>query len=96
MNPARRSYLRDVMALAWGLFRADPARTFADALTGAWRWTKARATRMDAAPSWAKAGRPVTVPLRSMLQSPICRTLTGPHANDRARSLGYVTSVMGR
>jgi hypothetical protein len=35
---------RDVMATARGMFRADPARGFAVAPTGAWRWITGRAT----------------------------------------------------
>ncbi|ODT87801.1 hypothetical protein [Phenylobacterium sp. SCN 70-31] len=64
---------REVMATAWGLFRADPARTFADALTGAWRWVKGAAARAAQNAAWAArmAGR--TVVFGSMLQSPIRR-----------------------
>ena len=32
---------RHVMLMAWGMFRADPARTFADCLRGAWKLNKA-------------------------------------------------------
>lgn len=96
MTEARKSHLRDVMNLAWGLYRADHSRGFADALAGAWRWTKGRAARVASAPSWAKGDRTMTLQLRSMLQSPIRRSLTGPYRESRGRSAGYVTSVMGR
>lgn len=96
MNTARRSYLKDVMDLAWGLFRCAPERGFADALRGAWRWTKASAARMAATPVWITAPRSAPVALRSMLQSPIRRSLSGPYAGERARSAGYVTSMLGR
>jgi len=33
---------------------------------------------------------------RSMLQSPIRRSLRGAHGETRARELGYLTSMMGR
>lgn len=50
---------RTVMNVAWSLFReaakAGEARTFADALTGAWRWVKKLATAKR--PTWsARAG----------------------------------------
>lgn len=75
MTEARKSYLRDLMNLAWGLNRSDPTRGFADCLAGAWRWTKGRPARLASAPSWAKGDRPMHLPLRSMLQSPIRRSL---------------------
>ena len=89
---------RDVMQLAWGLFRSalnstDP-RTFADALTGAWRWVKNAAKRV--APAWAKGGQVRHVRLRSMVTSPIARSLTGQaYAGVNAASAGYVTSRFG-
>lgn len=95
MNTARRSYLREVMNLAWGLLRSDPSRGFADALRGAWTWTKGRAARIANAPRWAKADRPMSLSLGSMVQSPIRRSMTGPYAGDRARTAGRLTSVIG-
>ena len=84
---------RDVMATAWGLFRADPARTFADALAGAWRWIKASAARLAANAAWLArvAGR--TVSYGSMLQSPIRRRVGNGWSAYKAEA---VTSSMGR
>lgn len=88
----RRGFLRQVMQTAWHAFRnrnipGSNVRTFADAMRNAWRFLKAKA-------------QPVvqgsTLQLRSMLQSPIRRSLTGPYANRRAGELGYVTSMVGR
>lgn len=64
---------REIMALAWGLFRADPARTFADALAGAWRWIKGHAARVAANAVWLARAAGRTVAFGSMLQSPIRR-----------------------
>ena len=64
---------RDVMATAWGLFRADPARTFANALAGAWAWIKGRAARVAANAAWLARAAGRTVAFGSMLQSPIRR-----------------------
>ncbi|WP_296596459.1 hypothetical protein [Phenylobacterium sp.] len=61
---------------------------FGDALRAAWSWFK-RATRPPVVVTR-------TIELRSMIGSPIRRSLTGPYASDRARSAGYVTSMMGR
>lgn len=100
MTITRRAHLRDVMALAWSLYRAElngpNPRTFADALAGAWRWTKRADERRASAPAWTRASGPAHVALRSMVQSPIRRAATGPYGETRARSLGYVTSMVGR
>jgi len=100
MTQARRNTLRDLMLLAWDLFRAEQhgpsPRTFADALMGAWRWFKGRPVRRAVAPLWANGDRPMHLPLRSMVQSPIRRSISGTHRESRARSLGYVTSTLGR
>lgn len=99
-STARRAFLRSVMQMAWSLYRAELSgptpRTFADALSGAWGWFKARADRIANGPTWAKGARPMHLPMRSMLQSPIRRGLSGPYAGARARSAGYVTSMLGR
>ncbi len=98
MQAAQRQRLRKIMQLAWGLYRADlngpEPRTFADALAGAWRWTKRN--EATAAPAWAKGSRPRSVAFASMVQSPIRRSLSGPYTNARAYSAGYVTSRLGR
>jgi hypothetical protein len=97
MSQERRQSLRDLMLLAWDLYRSDPSRGFADCLAGAWRWTKGRAARLAAQPGWAKGSRARTVAFGTMLQSPIRRSLSGqPYAETRARSAGYVTSMVGR
>jgi hypothetical protein len=97
MTQRRRAFLRDLMALAWDLYRSDRARGFADCLAGAWRWMKRKAERVAAQPRWANGSRPRSVAFSSMLQSPIRRSLTGQvYATDRARAAGYVTSMVGR
>lgn len=101
MNPARRAFLRDVMEMAWSLYRAElkgpSPRTFANALAGSWVWYKGREARLAKAPAWAKATGPRQLSLRSMLQSSIRRDLGGqPHAGDRFRTANYTTSVLGR
>lgn len=96
MTPTRRTFLRDLMDLAWSLYRSDPARGFADCLMGAWRWTKARTQRAADNAAWLKRHRS-GVAYGSLVSSPIRRSLSGlPHAGDRSRSAGYVTSVIGR
>jgi hypothetical protein len=64
---------REIMDLAWGLFRADRSRGFADALAGAWRWMKGRAARVAANAVWMARAAGRTVSFGSMLQSPIRR-----------------------
>jgi hypothetical protein len=68
---------REIMKLAWGLFRAEAngpnPRTFADALAGAWRWIKGAAARLAAAPRWTQGTQARTVSFGTMLQSPIRR-----------------------
>jgi len=91
MSTGRRHFLRKVMQTAWYAFRnrqipGSNVCTFADAMRNAWAFLRPRAP-VPAGP---------TLHLRSMLQSPIRRSLTGPYANRRAGELGYVTSMMGR
>lgn len=98
MTDARRTFLRSLMELAWGLYRAElkgpTPRTFADALSGAWRFMKRQATL--APPKWAIMTGPRHVSFGSMLQSPIRRSLRGePYAGARARAAGYYTSMVG-
>lgn len=96
MTDTRRTFLRELMALAWGLYRADPARTFADALSGAWRWSKACPKRWADNAAWAKRHK-VGVAYGSLIGSPIRRSLSGlPHAGDRFRTATRLTSVVGR
>ncbi len=76
--------------------RSGSPRTFADALAGSWRWSKARAARMAAAPRWTK-GQRAHVSFGSMVQSPIRRSLIGkPYASTTAARMGYLTSTLGR
>lgn len=88
----RSTYLREVMAKAWYIFRNRSVpgcrvKTFADALRQSWAWFKRQAVSVVPGP---------TLALRSMLQSPIRRSLHGSHGETRARELGYLTSMMGR
>lgn len=93
MTPARRAYLSELMAKAWFVYRNRTlpgcrVETFADALRNAWAWFKRKALPP------VVDGR--TLVLRSMLQSPIRRAMPGPYGETRARSLGYVSSMVGR
>lgn len=83
---------REVMALAWGLFRADPVRTFADALAGAWRWVKGRAARIANAPRWTQGSQGRTVSFGTMLQSPIRRRVGSGWSAYKAER---ITAAMG-
>lgn len=93
MNTAHRQALRDIMQLAWRVFRARHVpgcnvATFADALRNAWAWIKRRALPPVAA-------GPV-LQLRTMVQSPTHRAMTGqPYAFDRAYRAGRFTSRLG-
>lgn len=96
MTATRKTFLRELMALAWSLYRSDPGRTFADALAGAWRWTKARTQRQADNAAWLKRHRG-GVAYGSLVASPIRRSLSGlPHAGDRFRTATRVTSMVGR
>lgn len=93
MTPARRACLSELMAKAWFIYRNRSlpgcrVETFADALRNAWAWFKRRALPP------LRGGQ--TLVLRSMLRSPIRRSWTGSYSESRARSLGYVTSIVGR
>lgn len=99
MTDARRTFLRELMQLAWSLYRAEQGgpnpRTFVNALAGAWRWAKASPERRAANQRWAF--RRTRVAYGSLVQSPIRRGLGDqPHAGDRFRSATYTTSVVGR
>lgn len=93
MTTAYRNRLREIMQTAWGLYRADPTRTFADALAGAWRWV--RKLEGWTPPAWAtQPGRAV---FRSMVSSPIRRSLSGqPDARRRGIRAEYVSASFGR
>lgn len=90
---------REVMELAWDLFRAAAKeanpRTFANALAGAWRWVKGRAERLAKAPKWTRTGGHVR--LNTMLQSPVRRSLGAQaYAGVSAARADYVTTCVGR
>lgn len=92
----RRELLRRVMNTAWGLFRADPVRTFADALAGAWRWVRKAADRAADAAAWSRQAAGRHVRFSSMVASPIRRSLTGQaFAGAHAAAAGYLTSRIG-
>lgn len=92
MTQARRSFLSGVMLQAWSIYRRRHipgcnVTTFADAMRNAWAWL-----RRTALPT-VVAG-PV-LHLRSMVQSPMRRAMTGPYAFDRAYRAGRFTSRLG-
>jgi hypothetical protein len=82
MKPQRRQFLREIMVLAWDLYRTDlrssHPRTFADALAGAWRWTKRKAERQAETAAWVRRVKANDGKLSpSLIRSPIRRSLTG-------------------
>lgn len=93
MTQDRRTFLRQVMETAWYAFRhrhiaGSNIRTFADALRNAWGFLKAKAKPAVAGP---------VLRLRSMVQSPIRRSLGGrAYAGTDAVRAGYLTSMVGR
>ena len=95
MNTANQ-VRREVMEMAWGLFRAERGsvnpRTFADALAGAWRWVKGRVARMADNAAWLRRVNGGTVAFRSMLQSPIRRRVGSGWDAYKAE---YVTTSVG-
>ena len=84
---------REIMVTAWGLFRADPALGFADALAGAWRWVRGRAARVADHAAWMARAAGRTVVFGSMLQSPIRRQVGQGWSAYKAE---HVTSTFGR
>jgi len=92
MSTAHRSTLREIMVLAWRVYRSRHipgcnVTTFADALRNAWTFIKGRALPPVVGP---------ILQLRTMVQSPIRRSLTGqPYAFDRAYRAGRFTSRLG-
>ena len=93
-NETRRS----VMKVAWGLFReaakASEARTFADALSGAWRFVKRMAAMKK--PAWMKATGG-----RIELRSPIAPSAVGRRYGGAAyvggrSSQAYMAACAGR
>ena len=101
MNLARRATLSDLMRRAWSIWRARTVpgvncASFADAMRRAWAWEKAASARAEADDRYRSAPARATVQLRSMLQSPIRRGLTGrAYANGMFRDAGRVTSALG-
>lgn len=89
---------RRVMTLAWSLFReaakSGAARTFADALSGAWRFIKRLAATKK--PAWMKARGGVI-----QLRSPIARSAVARHYGAAAfvggrSSHAYAAACAGR
>lgn len=91
MTAPRRAFLRQIMQTAWYAYRnraipGSNVRTFADALQNAWRFHKAKAQPAASGPH---------LRLRSMVQSPIRRSMTGPYKNNRAAWAGRTTLAVG-
>jgi hypothetical protein len=97
MTEARRSFLRDVMHLAWRKFRFERgAFTFGSALRHAWAWFKGEAARKAAAERYRSAPQHREIVFRHTAQSPIRRSLTGKaYAFTLARDAGRLTSRLG-
>jgi hypothetical protein len=91
---------REVMVLAWGKFRYEAHRatgfTFAAALRHAWAWIKGAAARATAALAWAAIPAKRVLHLRSVVRSPIDRSLAGgAHAGTLAFKAAYTTARVG-
>ena len=90
-NKTRRS----VMLTAWGSKRAEPARTFADCLRGAWAFTKRIAK--TAAKFAAKAGKGMVHFSPSLIRSPSTNHFAGlTYGRTRDQQAGRMISRMGR
>jgi len=93
MTQTRRTFLRELMDLAWRIFRQRHipgcnVRTFADAMRNAWSWVKRQAAPV------VKATRHLR--LNTMLQSPIRRSLgSQAYAGRRAWEAGRLTTSIG-
>lgn len=98
MKTERRNQLRQIMNVAWGLFReADNAtepRTFADALAGAWRFIK----RLNATPCrlarQLRAGGHVQ--MAATISSPVRRFYGAKAVVGGRSSVAYLAGRMGR
>jgi hypothetical protein len=101
MTTERREFLRKVMVLARELYRTDlrssHPRTFADALAGAWRWTKRAAQRATETAVWVRTVKANGGQLSpSLIRSPIRRSLAGQrHASAKDFSAAYTTARLG-
>lgn len=87
------------MSLAWQKLRweRDHGRvyTMSQALKHAWSWVKGEAEREAARAAWAANPQPVTH-LRSILRSPIRRSLTGQRYAGASDHRGaYTTARLG-
>lgn len=91
---------REVMMMAWGLYRAEAngpnPRTFADALAGAWRWVKKAAERAVEAAAWMARHAGRTVYFGRQIGSPTYRTLRGPHRDRQLGEYGRSITSFGR
>lgn len=101
MTPDRLTFLSSLMRRAWSIWRTRDlpgvhVSTFGDALRLAWAWVKGAAAREAAEARYQNAPTHATIHLRSMLQSPIRRSLTGQaYADTLFRDAGRVTSALG-
>jgi len=86
-NQTRRS----VMLMAWGLFRADPARAFGDCLRGAWKLIKAPVSRYAKRIVAAHASG-ARVDCGSLVKAPLHGFASGSSGHRRS---GIITSRMG-
>jgi hypothetical protein len=104
MSRERREHLRQIMLLAWQKLRWErhlrKARcSLSDALRHAWAWFKAapqrEAEQMAAEAAW-NASWPHVTHLRSILRSPIRRSLTGQfYAGASDHRAAYTTARLG-
>lgn len=97
MSQCHRSFLREVMHLAWSKFRFERgAVTFSAALRHAWAWHNGAAAREAAAERYRNAPAHREIRFKHTAQSPIARSLTGrAYAYSLARDAGRLTSRIG-
>ena len=94
MTVSRRNFLRRVMSLAWGLYRdRSVARSFAEALRGAWQFI----TRLAAKP--CKLARALRggghVQMADTIASPVRRRYGANALVGGRRSTAYLVGQIG-
>jgi cation transport regulator ChaB len=104
MTAERRDHLRQIMTLAWQKLRWERSvmcRPFSlsQALQHAWAWFKAadqREAEQKAAQAAWSAAKPQVTHLRSIMRSPIRRSLTGQRdAGGKDFRAAYTTARLG-
>ena len=92
----RRTHLRSIMLMAWSFRRADPARSFASCLRGAWKWSKGMAKEAARFMARARKGGGMVRLSSDLIRSPIRNSLRGKRDGRQADyQAAYMTSRLG-